>query len=70
MLQFADLIDRNREKVAECETKAMGMPIAISKMLLQMTVDAFRCEFSRPFFFFCVFRAGVLIWDRLCGVDG
>ena len=46
MLKFADLIEKNAGELASWESKAMGMPIQVATMILNMTAEIFRCMFT------------------------
>lgn len=42
MLKFADLVEKNVDRLAEVETIAMGMPITLARLLVQTLVQNFR----------------------------
>jgi aldehyde dehydrogenase (NAD+) len=42
MLKYADLLEQSTEKIARIETLNMGMPIIISRMLVNYQVETFR----------------------------
>jgi aldehyde dehydrogenase (NAD+) len=45
MLKFADLLETEGAKIAELESRSMGMPIGLNKgMILPICVNTFRCK--------------------------
>lgn len=42
MLKYADLVEKNIDKIAEIESVSMGAPISIAKALTAMQVQNFR----------------------------
>jgi aldehyde dehydrogenase (NAD+) len=42
MLKFADLVEKHTEEIAKLESFAMGHPISISKVLVQLQVAGWR----------------------------
>lgn len=46
MLKFADLIEKNAGELGAWESKAMGMPVSVAAMILNLTAEVFRCKFN------------------------
>lgn len=54
MLKFADLVDKQVDELAPWESKCMGQPVSMTKMLYKLFTDSFRCTFPVVFPSNCV----------------